>query len=156
MPLLPERLLPLFGSHRSPLAAATASPRGCSLPRSSWRSCVWRESGRSQDGPWSFLAMMYQLGFDLQAVPPTFASNRSGAGTHWVAQTSFFSCSDKSPAKESMPSGSSQIRPSATSMCERRSVFGKLMVASGTSHRRPVQMRRCRPARRRDRRFRRP
>src|SRR5258708_4016454 len=43
----------------------------------------------------SFLATMYQLGFDLQAVPPTFALNRSGAGTHCVAQTSFFSCSDK-------------------------------------------------------------
>jgi hypothetical protein len=45
-----------------------------------------------------------------------FCLNRSGAGTHWVAQTSFFSCSVKSPAKQSMPSGSSQIRPSATSM----------------------------------------
>src|SRR5882672_9149096 len=43
----------------------------------------------------SFLATMYQLGFDFQAVPPTFALNRSGAGTHCVAQTSFFSCSDK-------------------------------------------------------------
>src|SRR5215470_4733581 len=50
LPLLPERLLPLFGSHRSRLAAATASPRGCSLPRSSWRPCVWRGSARSQDG----------------------------------------------------------------------------------------------------------
>src|SRR5260370_976481 len=83
---------------------------------------------RSQSG-WtvrSFMATMYQLGFDLQAVPSTFALKRSGAGTHWVAQTSFFSCSDKSPAKESVPSGSSQIRPSATSMCERTSVFGKL------------------------------
>jgi hypothetical protein len=50
---------------------------------------------RSQSG-WivrSFLATMYQLGFDLHAVPPTFAANRSGAGTHWVAQTSFFSWS---------------------------------------------------------------
>jgi len=44
----------------------------------------------------SFLATMYQLGFDLQAVPPTFALNRSAAGPKWVAQTSFFSCSDKS------------------------------------------------------------
>ena len=36
---------------------------------------------RSQSG-WtvrSFLAMMYQLGFDFQAVLPAFASNRSGA-----------------------------------------------------------------------------
>src|SRR5216684_3621933 len=53
----------------------------------------------------SFLATMYQLGFDFQAVPATFALNRSASGTHWVAQTSFFSCSDKSPAKQSMPSG---------------------------------------------------
>src|SRR5262252_6666653 len=83
---------------------------------------------RSQSG-WivrSFLAMMYQLGFDFQAVPSAFASNRSGAGTHWVAQTSFLSCSDKSPAKESIPSGSSQIRPSATSTCDKTSVFGNL------------------------------
>src|SRR5258705_13543546 len=28
----------------------------------------------------SFLPTMYQLGFDFQAVPPTFASNRSGWG----------------------------------------------------------------------------
>ena len=61
---------------------------------------------RSQSG-WivlSFWATMYQLGFDFQAVPATFASNRSGAGTVWVAQTSFLSGSDKSPAKESMRS----------------------------------------------------
>src|SRR5215467_9566839 len=74
----------------------------------------------------SFLATMYQLGFVFQAVPPAFASNKSGAGTHCVAQTSFFSCSERSPAKESMPSGSSQIRQSATSTCERMSVFGNL------------------------------
>src|ERR1700751_6054962 len=81
---------------------------------------------RSQSGCMvrSFLATMYQLGFDFHAVPPAFAANRSGAGTHWVAQTSFLSCSDKSPAKEFMPSGSSQRRPSATSTCERTSVFG--------------------------------
>src|SRR5499427_10773241 len=50
---------------------------------------------RSQSGciVRSFLATMYQLGFDLHAVPPAFAANRSGAGTHWVAQTSFFSSS---------------------------------------------------------------
>src|SRR5215470_797143 len=32
-----ERLLPPFGLHRLRLAAATASPRGCSQPRSSLR-----------------------------------------------------------------------------------------------------------------------
>ena len=39
---------------------------------------------RSQSGCMvrSFLATMYQLGFDFQAVPSTFAPNRSGVGTH--------------------------------------------------------------------------
>ena len=55
---------------------------------------------------------MYQLGFDFQAVPPTFASNRSGFGAPWVAQTSFCSCSERSPQKYLVPSGRSQIRPS--------------------------------------------
>src|ERR1700722_11013803 len=40
LPPPPERLLPLFGSHRSRLAAATASRRGCSRPRSSWHPCA--------------------------------------------------------------------------------------------------------------------
>src|SRR5262245_54425753 len=40
LPSLPERLLPLFGSHRSRRAAATASPRGCSRPRLWWRPCA--------------------------------------------------------------------------------------------------------------------
>src|SRR5882672_10440364 len=69
---------------------------------------------------------MYQLGFDFQAVPPTFASNRSGFGTPCVAQTSLFSCSGKSPAKSSMPSGSNQMRPSLTSMWEKTAVLGKI------------------------------
>jgi hypothetical protein len=70
---------------------------------------------RSQSG-WivrSFLATMYQLGFDFEAVPATFASNRSGAGTVWVAQTSFLSCSDKPavlgercPRRECLDAGS--------------------------------------------------
>ena len=34
-----------------------------------------------------FLSTMYQLDFDFHAVPPAFASNRSGFGTPWVAQT---------------------------------------------------------------------
>src|SRR5712692_6323615 len=59
---------------------------------------------------------MYQLGFDFQAVPPAFASNRSGFGTPWVAQTSFCSCSERSPQKYFVPSGRSQIRPSTTSI----------------------------------------
>src|SRR6266404_5203834 len=46
---------------------------------------------------------MYQLGFDFQAVPPTFASNRSGWGTPWAAQTSFCSCSERSPQKYFVP-----------------------------------------------------
>ena len=36
---IPKQLLPRFGSRRSRLAAGTASQRGCSQPRSSWRSC---------------------------------------------------------------------------------------------------------------------
>src|SRR5215469_13551220 len=40
LPSLPERILPPFGSHRSRLAAATASPRGCLRPRSLWRPCA--------------------------------------------------------------------------------------------------------------------
>src|SRR2546427_6018297 len=60
----------------------------------------------------SFLPTMYQLGFDFQAVPPTLASNRSGLGTPWVAQTSFCSCSERSPQKYFVPSGRSQDRKS--------------------------------------------
>src|SRR5215468_10948164 len=60
----------------------------------------------------SCLATIYQLGFDFQAVPPTFASKRSGFGAPWVAQTSFCSCSERSPQKYLVPSGRSQIRPS--------------------------------------------
>src|SRR6476660_1529997 len=33
----------------------------------------------------SFLATMYQLGFDLQATPSPCCVNRSGTGTAWVA-----------------------------------------------------------------------
>src|SRR5271156_2282279 len=40
----------------------------------------------------SFSATMYQLGFDLQAVPSTFLLNRSAFGTPWVAQTSSTLC----------------------------------------------------------------
>ena len=47
----------------------------------------------------SFFPTMYQLGFDLHAVPSSFWLNRSASGTPWVAQTSFCSCSGKSPAK---------------------------------------------------------
>ena len=50
----------------------------------------------------SFLPTMYQLGFDFHAVPSSFWLKRSASGTPWVAQTSFCSCSGKSPAK--MPS----------------------------------------------------
>src|SRR5882724_9114128 len=53
----------------------------------------------------SFFATMYQLGFDLQAVPSTFWSKRSAAGAKWVAQTSFCSSSERSPAKQATPPG---------------------------------------------------
>jgi len=38
---------------------------------------------------------MYQLGFDLQAVPSTPWLKMSAAGAKCVAQTTFFSCSDR-------------------------------------------------------------
>src|SRR5882724_9223658 len=44
LPWLRERLLPLFGSHRARVAAATAWSRGCSSPRRSLRPCVWQEA----------------------------------------------------------------------------------------------------------------
>src|SRR6185437_11002653 len=37
----------------------------------------------------SFLATMYQLGFDFQAVPSSFWLNRSRTGAGWVAKTTF-------------------------------------------------------------------
>src|SRR4029077_15212041 len=89
----------------------SAAVRITSITKSGWESMgTWLlatsvtlapmrlATNRSMSG-WtvrSFLATMYQLGFDLQAVPPTFALNRSAAGPKWVAQTSFFSCSDTS------------------------------------------------------------
>jgi len=72
----------------------------------------------------SSVATTYQLGLDRQAMPSTFCVNRSGTGTAWVAQTSFCSASGRSPAKQPMPSGFNQIRPSATSMWEKTSVTG--------------------------------
>jgi len=53
---------------------------------------------------------MYQLGFDFHAVPSTFASNRSGFGAPWVAQTSFCSCSERSPQKY-YPIGDTYYQP---------------------------------------------
>src|SRR6516162_11940409 len=64
------------------------------------------ETKRSNSG-WivrSFVATMYQLGFDLQAVPSTFCLNKSAAGAAWVAQTNFCSSSGRSPAKDGTPS----------------------------------------------------
>ncbi len=60
-------------------------------------------------------AFEFQLGFDLQAVPSTPWLKMSAAGAKCVAQTTFFSCSDRSPAKHSTPSGNIQALPSATS-----------------------------------------
>ena len=77
---------------------------------------------------WSLLATMYQLGLDFHAVPGALRLNRSGAGVTWVAQTSFCSCSGRSPAKYAVPDGSSQMRPSATSMWEKTSVTGNLFL----------------------------
>jgi hypothetical protein len=45
-------------------------------------------------------------------------------GAACAAQRSFCSCSGKSPAKEGIPVGFSQTRPSATSICEKISVAG--------------------------------
>src|SRR5258708_28324324 len=50
LPWLRERLLPLFGSHRARVAAATAWPRGCSSPQRSWHPCAWRGSVPGRDG----------------------------------------------------------------------------------------------------------
>jgi hypothetical protein len=61
---------------------------------------------------------MYQLGFDLQAVPSTFCLNKSATGAASVAQTIFCSSSGRSPAKDETPSLFSQTRPSATSITE--------------------------------------
>src|ERR1700756_5243201 len=87
-----------------PACTAFAAVRITSITRSGWESMgTWLLSSsyvvaairlakkRSRSGctVWSFFPTMYQLGFDFQAVPPTFASNRSGRGTPWVAQTSF-------------------------------------------------------------------
>src|SRR5882762_10027879 len=77
----------------------------------------------------SSVAAMYQLGFDRHATPSTFCVKRSGTGTAWVAQTTFCSVSGRSPAKHPMPSGFSQIRPSATSMWEKTSVQNRMDVA---------------------------
>ncbi len=63
-----------------------------------------KKRSRSGCTVWSFLPTMYQPGFDFQAVPPAFASNKSGLGTPWVAQTSFCSCSERSPQKYFAPS----------------------------------------------------
>src|SRR5260370_635808 len=52
---LPERLLPLFGSHRSRVAAATAWARGCWRPQPWSRPCAWRGNVPDRDGrrdPW--------------------------------------------------------------------------------------------------------
>src|SRR6266436_4065381 len=72
------------------------------------------------------LATMYQVGFDLQAVPSIFWLNRSTVGTPWVAQTTFCSCSERSPAKYWTASGRIHTRPSATSMWAKMSVLGNL------------------------------
>src|SRR6267142_1694010 len=142
-----EQLAPFAKSPRRLYATALApwtalaAARITSITKSGWESMgTWllatsvvvapirlaRKRSRSGWTVRSFLPTMYQLGFDFQAVPPTFASNKSGLGTPWVAQTSFCSCSERSPQKYSVPSGRSQIRPSTTSMWEKTSVLGKL------------------------------
>ena len=40
---------------------------------------------------------IYQLGFDFHATPGAFRLNRSAAGGYCVAQTTFCSCSGRSP-----------------------------------------------------------
>jgi hypothetical protein len=92
---------------------------GTWLLSTSWMVAPMRFATKRCSSGWtvrSFLATMYQLGFDLQAVPATFWLNRSAAGATWVAQTTYCSCSKRSPAKVSTLFGSIQTRPAAISM----------------------------------------
>jgi len=66
---------------------------------------------------WALISRRF-LGFSLEQVG---FSERPA----WPKRV-FFSCSVKSPAKSSMPSGSNQMRPSLTSMWEKTAVLGKL------------------------------
>ncbi len=58
----------------------------------------------------SALATMYQLGFDFHAVPSTFWEKRSAAGAACVAQTTFCSCSERSPVRGRDPA---RLQPDA-------------------------------------------
>jgi hypothetical protein len=71
----------------------------------------------------SLVATIYELGFDSGYAIELLCKQARSQGKV-SCPTNFFSCSDKSPAKHSTPSGSIQIRPSATSMCEKTSVTG--------------------------------
>src|SRR5947209_2526922 len=83
---------------RTSACAEFAAARMASSTRSGWESIgTWLLSSsyvvapmrlakkRSRSGCTvrTFLPSMYQLGFDFQAVPPTFASYKSGLGTPW-------------------------------------------------------------------------
>jgi len=58
----------------------------------------------------SFVATMYQLGFDFHAVPSTFCWNKSATGAPCVAQISCCSSSERSPAKDGTCSAPFQTR----------------------------------------------
>jgi hypothetical protein len=95
------------GKHRDVAAVHVIGPRAHALGRGSLELGL--------DGP-VMIGTMYQLGLLRQAVPSAFWLNRSASGAMWVAHTSFCSCSERSPANAWVPSGSIQMRPSATLM----------------------------------------
>src|ERR1700733_3011830 len=102
---------------------------------------------------WSFVARMYQLGFAFHGVLLIFCCwNRSATGGKWVAQTSFCSCSERSPQKNSVPFGSIQAYPSLTSTREKISE-GYLLSWSCTVSPHPGQLLQCRRGRLRDHRL---
>src|SRR5262249_6793938 len=69
----PSPLLRPLGSRRAQSRAGTASERGCCRSqRSSLPYALRRNAPRRVGSYGSLLATMYQLGFDLQAVPSTF------------------------------------------------------------------------------------
>src|SRR5258707_1762781 len=51
LPRLPERLFPLFGSHRARGSASAAWARGRPLAQQAWAPCALARSGPSPDGP---------------------------------------------------------------------------------------------------------
>ena len=94
----------LFGSHLGRSQAGTTSVRGCYRSRRLLLHTLRDETLHSGWIVRSFVATMYQLGFDLHAVPSTFWLNKSATGAPCVAQISCCSSSGRSPAKDGTPS----------------------------------------------------